>query len=77
MKKETIAEPKQESAITADELLKNGTQTLVADSREAIYEKAKQLVGMIPEGVNWTRGIVEHDAECTEFTQTYILIKTD
>ena len=56
-----------------DELLENGTTTLTADSREAIYKDADELVGLIPEDVKWTRSVVEH---CNgTFTQKYSLIK--
>ena len=61
----------QKSSI--DELLENGNTTLTADSRAAIYEMASELVGLIPEGVAWTRNAVEHSKGT--FTQTYSLIK--
>ena len=55
-----------------DELLENGTTTLTANSREAIYKDADELVGLIPEDVKWTRSAVEH---CNgTFTQKYSLI---
>lgn len=57
------------------ELLEKGTVMITAESRNSLYKKAETLVGMIPAGTKWTRGIVEHDNECTTFTQIYSVIK--
>lgn len=59
------------------ELMEKGSVTLTAESRDALYEQAATLVGLIPQGTKWTRSIVDHDVECTVFTQTYSLIKNE
>lgn len=56
-----------------DALLSEGTVTLKADSREAIYQEAEQLVALIPADAKWTRDAVEY---CDgSFFQKYKLIK--
>lgn len=72
-KKETNAE--QTTNPNLDELQKKGTTTLTADSREAVYQISAQMVGLIPAGVDWTRGAVQHRKGV--FTQTYSLIKKE
>ena len=59
------------------ELLEKGSVTLTAESRDDIYQMGDDLLMAIPQGTKWTRGIVEHDVECTVFTQTYSLIKNE
>ena len=73
-KKNEITEQAQQPSYI-DELLKNGTVTLSAESRDALYEQSATLVGLIPQGTKWTRSIVDHDVECTVFSQTYSIIK--
>ena len=59
-----------------DELLKNGTLTLTAESRKDIYKMSDDLLKAMPQGTKWTRTIVMFDGIGT-FTQTYSLIKNE
>lgn len=44
---------------TLDVLLKKGTVTLKAESRESIYKDGDELLKQLPSDVEWTRGAVE------------------
>lgn len=64
------SKPKQDDHAAA--LLKQGTVTITAQSREEIYALAEQLTSQLAD-VEWTRGMVEH---CSgSFTQKYSLVK--
>lgn len=64
-----------EGSTAIDELLKRGTTTLTAGSRDDIYAMSTQLAGLIPEDVKWTRTAVEHTGG--SFTQTFTIINND
>ena len=64
----------KDTVIDVENLLKDGTLTLTATSREEIYKKGETIVAGIPLGTKWTRTIVIHDGQ-GNFTQTYSLIK--
>ena len=58
---------------TLDVLLKKGTVTLKAESRESIYADGDALLKQLPSDMEWTRGAVEYvDGS---FIQKYSLIK--
>lgn len=68
-KKQT--KPKQDDLASA--LMKKGSLTITAESREALYAKGQELLKQLPADAVWTRGMVEHlDGS---FLQTYSLIK--
>lgn len=73
-KDKTIDQQNEQNAALA-ELLTDGSTTLTADSRQALYKEAETLVGMIPKDVKWTRTIVIHDG--TTFTQIYQILKQE
>lgn len=57
-----------------DELLKTGTTTIEAASREEVYKLSADLVAEIPDGTPWERSCVMFDG-VNSFTQKYNLIK--
>ena len=64
------------SAVTSDalnELLKEGSTTLMAESRESIYSKSEEFVKAIPAEILWTRDAVISAAGI--FYQTYRTLK--
>lgn len=77
IKDQVIDEQNAEQPDFVKELMEKGSVTLTAESRDSLYEKAATMVGLIPQGTKWTRSIVDHDVECTVFTQTYSLIKNE
>lgn len=66
---------KKTSESGIERLKADGQLTITADSRQEIYEQAEALVAAIPQGVEWTRTIVEH--QDGRFSQTYFIIKKD
>jgi hypothetical protein len=58
----------------SEKLIADGTLTLTADSREAIYKDGETVVAGLPPGTKWTRSIVCFDGYSV-FNQTYQILK--
>lgn len=59
----------------ADELVAKGKVTLIAKTRDSIYQQSEGLTLSIPEGTRWTRSIVQYNPEAFEYKQTITIIK--
>jgi len=57
-----------------DELLKNGSVTLKAKSRQELYDHAQSLTDSLPKETKWTRTIAQFKPETFEFVQTITII---
>lgn len=64
-----------DKSITSEELLKKGSATLTAKTRQEIYEQSATLVGSLPEGTKWTRSICQYRPETFDYYQTITIIK--
>ena len=60
---------------TSDELLKNGSVTIKAKTRQEIYEQAEMLVGSLPQGTKWSRTVCQYHPQTFDFEQTISIIK--
>ena len=60
---------------TVEDLLKNGSVTLTAKSREEIYSQCQTLVDSLPEGTKWTRTICQYHPDTFSFEQTVTINK--
>lgn len=60
---------------TVEDLLKNGSVTLTAKSREEIYSQCQTLVDSLPEGTKWTRTICQYHPDTFSFEQTVTITK--
>lgn len=60
---------------TSDDLLKNGSVTIKAKTRQEIYEQAEMLVASLPKGTKWTRTICQYHPQTFDFEQTISIIK--
>lgn len=65
----------EEKKPTIDELLKKGSVTLTAKTRQEIYDQSAELTATITEGVKWTRTITHYNPETFEFEQTITIKK--
>lgn len=60
---------------TSDELLKNGSVTIRAKTRQEIYAQAEMLVASLPQGTKWTRSVCQYHPKTFDFEQTISIIK--
>ena len=72
--KTNTSQLKQAPPSKLDELLKTGTTTIEAASREEAYKLSADLVAEMPDGTLWERSCVMFDG-VNSFTQKYNLIK--
>lgn len=68
-----MAKSKEQTA--SELLLKNGTVTLTAKTREDLYEQAQSLTDSLPKDTKWTRTMYEFNAESLDYVQTISIIK--
>ena len=60
---------------TVDDLLKKGSVTLTAKTRQEIYDQSDALVDSLPEGTNWTRTMCQYKPDTFNFVQTITITK--
>ena len=60
---------------TVDDLLKKGSVTLTAKTRQEIYDQSDALVDSLPEGTHWTRTMCQYKPDTFNFVQTITITK--
>lgn len=60
---------------TTEDLLKNGSVTLTAKTRQDIYDQSQTLVDSLPEGTRWTRTICQYRPDTFDYEQTVSINK--
>lgn len=65
----------EEKKPTTDELLKKGSVTLTAKSRQEIYDQSNMLVDSLPKETKWTRTICQFRPETLDYVQTISITK--
>lgn len=65
----------EEKKPTTDELLKKGSVTLTAKSRQEIYDQSNMLVDSLPKETKWTRTICSYRPETLDYVQTISITK--
>lgn len=58
-----------------EQLLKEGSVTLTAKTRQGIYDQSATLVDSLPEGTKWTRTICQYRPDTFDFVQTITINK--
>ena len=67
-KKTNNTEQTQAQNPKVEELLKNGSVTIMANSRNEVYKLSSELIASLPKGTKWDRSCVMFDGDKT-FTQ--------
>lgn len=75
MTKESSTLNKTQAESAAEELLKNGSVTLTAKTRQDIYDQSTTLVNSLPEGTKWSRTICTYHPDTFSYEQKITIIK--